>query len=249
MAKSEELTAGLIASSDLAARTGHPGKDIRPCIAQLIETVINKGEFPNRSESALVIATEFNRIGLDYEEANRQIEIWNSGNNPPLKISELRKAVSNGYLKSYNYGCRNPILSAFCAEESLCPFITQVKGKGKILNDLDFISFKWPKSLSNRQVLIYAVALPYLEKKRKIGRGGLICANHKQIAETCGVSPGRIGRDLMVLHLAGLIEYNVGTPRKWEGMASEIRRVFPIPRPGRDTIKKLKEFKDDEASN
>ena len=230
---------GLAAASRLSEETGHPGNDIRPCIASLLETPLCKGDFPNRNESAVVIASEFKRIGINYDTACKRLEYWNHDNSPPLKPSELSKAIGNAYLKGYNYSCHHYVLSAFCVDPDLCPFQTQVKSKKQKYNDFAFIDYGWPRLLSNRQVLIYKVALPHLEKTRQIGRGGKICANHKQIAEACGISRERVGKDLNILHKVGLIEYKVGSRQKWKGIASEIARLFPIPRPTRKTIEFL----------
>ncbi len=240
---------GLEASSNLAGCIGHPGKDIRPCIACLLETPLTKGEPPNRNVAALIIATEFLRIGLDNDAAQARLEDWNNYNSPPLRFNELIKALTNGYSGKYLYGCGNIVLQGFCSGRDVCQFNIHVRtGKPKH-NDLVFVDYGWPRYLSNRQTLIYSVALPFLEKKRCVGRGGLICANHKQIAQTCGISPGRVGTDLKILGEVGLIDYNVGRPRKWEGIASEIRRVFPIPHPSRESIKIMKGFKNVYPSN
>lgn len=230
---------GLEASSDLAAETGHPGKDIRPCIATLMETPLSKGEFPNRNEAALVIASELKRIGVDYDSATGRVESWNRFNNPSLRPSEQTKAVNNAFAKEYNYGCHNAILVAFCVGQDLCPFHNHVLSRKPKYNDLVFVDYGWPTHLTGRQTLIYGVALPHLEKTRRIGRGGLICANHRQIANACGISRERVGKDLKILSELGLIEYNAGIPRKWEGRASEIRRVFPIPRPNHRALRLL----------
>lgn len=243
MTSVENIEKGIAAASNLSRETGHPGKDIRPCIATLIESALVKGDYPNRSEAAVVIATEFRRIGLHYEEALKRLTNWNQFHNPPLRPSELRKAASNGYTKDYNYSCRHNVLSAYCVDESTCPFCTKVVGKKGRNNDMAFIDYGWQNHLTKRQVLLYLVALPYLEKTRRIGKGGLICANYRQIADAAGIPQRRLGDDLRTLAAVGLIEFQAGEPRKWEGIASEIRRVFPIPRPTRESLRIIKKGK------
>jgi len=244
MSGADRLIDGLSKSSKASEETGHPAKDIRPCIMTLKDTSLTKGNFPNRNESAVIIASEYKRIGKGYDYTQRELEKWNENNNPPLKPNELRNTVRSAFAHDYNYSCKNPILLDFCINKDSCPYWIHVISKRPFRKE-EFIKNGWQQYLSNRQVLIYAVALPNLEKKRRIGRGGLICANHKQIAETCGISPGRVGKDLRILSAVGLIEYNVGIPRKWEGIASEIKRVFPVPRPTRELTQKLKRFKND----
>jgi len=234
-----DVIKGLEASSRLSDETGHPGKDIRPCIATLMETPLSKGDFPSRNESAVVIASELYRIDIDYDSACARLELWNQHNSPPLKSTDLQRAFDNGYSGRYKYSCKNHILSAFCIEE-MCPFANHVLSKNKKVRNHVFLDYGWQQYLSNVQVLIYMLALPYLEVKRNVGPGGLICANHIQIAKSCGASPRRIGENLQTLALVGLISYKVGQPAKWRGIASEIKRVIPIPRPTHQTIKLLK---------
>lgn len=235
-AMTDRIAAGLEASSHLAGEIGHPGPDIRPCIAILIETSLKKGEFPNRNVSALIIACEYRRIGIDYDTACHRVARWNEDNKPPLRPNDLTRAVNNAFAKDYNYTCNNAILGGLCIGTDVCPFRTRVIGGKAKYNNFAFIDYGWPDYLTNRQVLIYHVALPYLERKRRIGQGGLICANHSQIAKACGIRREQIGKDLRCLAVAGLIEYQAGTARKWEGIASEVKRVFPIPRPTKRLI-------------
>ena len=233
---------GLAASSNLSSESGHPGKDIKPCIAAIIETQLVKGDFPNRNQAAVIISSELQRIGLDYDSVCERLKYWNLGNTPPLKPNELQKATDNGYSGKYNYGCKHPVLESFCAGD-MCQFVKHVLSKRRKVSNYVFLDYGWQRYLSNRQVLIYQSAIPYLEIKRRVGPGGLVCANHKQIAEACGISPKRIGHDLRVLAAAGLIEYTPGQPKKWLGLASEIRRVIPIPRPTSDIIQRIKNGK------
>lgn len=227
----DRIVAGLEASTRISFKTGHPGADIRPCIATLVESSLDKGDFPNRNVGALIIACEFRRLGFKYDDTFHRVECWNRENNPPLRPKELLKAVDNAFAREYNYGCSNAVFVRFCLGQDVCPFRNTVLGKKAKYNELAFVDYGWPKLLTSRQVLIYAVALPYLERTRRVGRGGLICANHMQIAETCGIRRERLGKDLRVLAEVGLIDYEVGRRYKWEGIASRIRRIFPIPYP------------------
>ena len=229
----------IAAASRMSAETGHPGNGIRPCVADLIETPLAKGGSPNRNVAALIIASELRRIGLDYDSVLARCDSWNRFNDPPLKPRELKKAVDNAFAKDYYYGCGNPNLRQFCVEGD-CPFQNRVVSNRKRTNNQVFVSYGWPRHLSNRQNIIYFQALPFLERKRRVGPGGIVYASHRQVAETCGISRKDLGRDLEALARAGLIEYKAGQPFSWRGMASEIRRVIPIPRPTRDRLQRLK---------
>ncbi len=244
----DQIASGLEASSNLSGSTGHPGPDIRPCIARLIETSLTRGDFPDRNRAAVVIASELKRIGENFGASNRRLEQWNSKNKPPLREREVERVLDNSFSHEYNYGCRNPILLEFCIGEDCCPFASRVRSKPNRLNDLKFIDYGWPRVLTSRQVLLYSVALPYLEKTRQVGLGGLIYANHQQLADACGITRRRLGDDLRALGLLGLIDYEPGISRKWEGKASEIRRIFPIPRLTHKHTELLSQSKSGETS-
>ncbi len=230
---------GLIASGEVSKAVTHPAQDIRPCIAQLMEMALKKGDFPNRNEAALIIATEMDRIGKNYDEGYLRVEQWNKYHQPPLRLNELRKAVNNGYLGKYNYSCGHAVLKSLCIGEE-CPWINRVRSKQKDVNDMAFFDYHWSHYLTSRQVLLYSGILPHFERKRRVGKGGLIFVSHRELAEALGKDRSRIGQDLVALAAVGLIEYTPGTPRVWENKASEIRRCFPVPAPTHSRREALK---------
>lgn len=240
---SDNLIQGLETSSELSKSTGHPGPGIKPCIATLIESPLTKGGFPQRNEAGLVIASELKRIGQNYDQVLSRLQYWNQHNNPPLRYSELQHITNCAFRKDYKYSCLNPILSAFCIGEDVCPFVNGVRSEKPKYNDLVFLDRGWQCFLTTTQSAIYWIGLKYLEVCRHIGKGGRIFANHTQIAKASGVSLSSIRRNLKILQKVGLIEYKPGTPRKWEGCASEIRRIFPVPYPTIDRIRLLKHSK------
>jgi len=64
----------------------------------------------------------------------------------------------------------------------------------------------------------------------------LIYESHFEIAKYAGISRKYVKGGLEELVKYGLITYKVGTARKWEGKASEIRRNFPIVKPPKKEI-------------
>jgi len=236
----DRIIAGLEASSNLSAATGHPGQGIRPCLAQLLETKVYKGDMPDRNSSAVALASELHRIGQSAQQVKSRLILWNEKNEPPLNPNNLERAIQSGCSDKYRYGCNHLILKAFCLGEDTCPFFQYVRSPHKKTRNHVFLDYGWQHLLTNRQVLIYFAAIPYLEVKRQVGPGGVVCANHKQIAGVCGVSEKRMGIDLGVLREVGLIDYKPGSPQKWRGIASTIRRVMPIPRPSTDVSRRLR---------
>ncbi len=77
--------------------------------------------------------------------------------------------------------------------------------------------------------MVYVAGIIELERKRLVRPGGLVVASLRQIAETSGVSLRRVKELLERMAEHGIILVKYGEPRKWEGKATEIRRVIPIP--------------------
>jgi len=44
---------GFSAASRLSEQTGHPGNDIKPCIATMLETTFERGSHPDRNSVAV----------------------------------------------------------------------------------------------------------------------------------------------------------------------------------------------------
>ncbi len=239
MKTSDKIVGGLGASSELSKKLHHPGPDIRPCVAQMLESSYTKGDYPNRNAAAHIIACELRRIGCSHDEVLQRIIAWNDGNTAPLSISEYSKAVRSAFAKDYNYSCYHHFLEPTCIGPDACPFSSRVKSNQKYYNNRKFIRYRWPELLPNVAILIYYIALIELERIRQVGAGGMIYASYREIAKLCGVNPGSIMRNLAILQSHGLIELKIGTPRKWERSATEIRRVIPIPRPSQNLLRKL----------
>jgi len=226
-----DIESGLIASSDLSRELRHPGNDIRPCIAQMLENSYSKGDYPDRNTVALIIASELRRIGSSMEEVEWRVARWNENNNPPLRYSEYIKAVNNAFGKEYNYSCEGGKLDSTCIGKEMCPFYRGALGKRKSYNNRPFISYQWPRLLNNAAKDIYIIALVELERRRQVGPGGLIFTAQREIADIAGISRRSVKPGLEELVHKELIDYKPGKPRLWEGKASEIRRIIPIPKP------------------
>ena len=209
---------------------------LRPCIGRIMDTPLYKGSFPNRNEAALMIACELYRCGKDDAKALEIVKVWNSRNIDPLLESEMKKAVRNAFTGKYNYSCKSTNMKEFCIGDS-CPFASFQRGKhGKYFTNQDFVRYGWPRLLSNSAVLVYYVALPVLEKLMGLRPGGLITASQSRIARFAGITRKSARSGLQELARRGLITYKPGIPRRWEGKASEIRRVIPIPKQPKELL-------------
>jgi len=247
MSNADKIIDGLSASSDLSKELMHPGQDIKPCIAQMLENSYSKGDFPNRNAVAHIIASELRRIGCSQEEVISRLARWNEGNIAPLRYSEYTKAVRSAFAKDYSYGCFNPKLDPTCIGRDVCPFYKGVLSKSKYYNNRIFFRYRWPEILPGVANSIYFMALVELERVKRVGPGGKICASYRQIAKFSGTNRTSIKKNLEILQTHGLIELKIGTPRKWERKATEIKRIIPIPKPSLELLRRIKDENPDTA--
>jgi len=217
---------------------------IRLCVAKMMDSVFTQGGFPSRNEAMFIILNELKNCGVTEKMASRFIQGWNRKNDPPLKDSEVVRTTKKVFnnRKEYHYSCANPKLNTFCGGK---PCNDQKSYSGKKFDVFEFIEKDWQRFLSDLAKLIYFIALPALEKRQNVGVGGKVVASHRQIAKIVGKEAKYIGYALLELSIHRLIEYAPGKANKIERVASEIKRVFPIPipprRPKRWKQKELKE--------
>jgi len=239
MSNADKIIDGLIASSDLSKKLMHPGPDIKPCIAQMLENSYAKGDVPDRNTVALIISSELRRLGCTEDEILRRIAIWNERNADPLKISEYTKAVRSAFRKDYDYSCYHIYLEPTCIGYNDCPYPERVLSKKKYYNNRLFFRYRWPEILPGVANSIYFMALVELERIRQVGAGGLIFASYRDISKLSGANRTSIKKNLEILKTHGLIKLKIGTPRKWERKATEIKRIIPIPKPSLELLRRL----------
>jgi len=231
---------GLEAASNLAKTLQVDGNTIKPCVALIYESSIQKGDFVDRSRAANILASELKTLGKDEEYTFNLLSRWNDKNEPPIRLSELNSTVRTAYSHEYNYSCKSEFLKAFCIDPTMCPYHRkQMVMDEKYTDNRLYFKYRWPKVLKNAENLVYFLALIEFERKQGVGAGGIIRANHRTIAEKAGIEAKYVGKVLIRLEEVGLISYIPGTPRKWEGKASEVRRIIPIPKPSKELLSKL----------
>lgn len=231
---------GLMASSDLAGELNHPGPDIKPCIALMLENSYCRGDSPNRNTAALIIACELNRIGLEQASIEYRLRLWNERNDPPLKRSELLKAIRNAITGKYDYGCNNTYLEPTCMGKDVCPHYKGVKSNRRTYNNRTFIKYHWPQYLSNVAIITYYLTLVELERRKQVGPSGKIFTSYREINEISGLSHQSIKKALLELEHFGLIKLKIGYSQVWLHRGTEIQRIIPIPKPSKEITQKLK---------
>lgn len=200
---------------------------IRPCVAELIDTGAEKGA---RSDTAFAIASELARLGIDdTSRVTRFLGDWNAKLSLPLTFPEVRANARSAIQKGYSFGCTHALLRQHCVGKGDCPHVRQYNKKGGKFQLLQFTKSGWQRVLNRGAILLYVVGLTELERVRMVPAGGKVVASVRQIAHASGLSRRRLNEPLGTLQAHGLIEWTKGIPRKWEGRATEITRVVPMP--------------------
>ena len=235
----EKTNQVLVAANEATKSLNLSPNEIKPCVAMMMQIGFEKGGFPDRSRAANIIASELLRIGKDEDEIEFLITMWNEKNNHPLSNSKLKSTLNTAIRKEetggYRYSCNSEYLKPFCIEDFCSYRNAKTQGRSKYTNNRLYYTYGWQFILSNVEKLIY-FALIELERRKGVYAGGLIISNYRNIACITGTSLKYIGKGLRGLKEKGLIEYEAGVPRKWEGKASKIRRIIPIPKPNKKQL-------------
>ena len=229
---------GLLAQGEVSRDLHINPKALRPCIAKMIKTGFEKGKIPDRSSISSILASEFVKIGFDTQRIEHELLKWNILNTPPLKQSAIHSTIKTAIRNNYNYSCRHDFVREFCIGHDICAYATGFYRANKI-NFRLFFTYHWQLILRNTALLVYWVALPELEKRKGLKPGSVIYENQVEIARFAGISKKYVRSALEELTAYGLTEYKPGTPRKWEGKATEVRRLFPIPKPPKEAVLKV----------
>ncbi len=202
-----------------------------------------RGEVPDRHIAAVAVASELVRLELAESDIKHLLEKWNSKNDASIGSREIDRDIRNAVAHQYSFSCNHPVTKSFCVGHEHCSYLTTAGTSESVPRFRDFIRYRWPTFLTATQTNIYWMTLHELEIIRKVGPGGRLYATHRQIADLSGCWERYIGDHLTALAIVGLISYVPGSTRKWEGLASEIRRISPVPVPNTELKMRLKELK------
>lgn len=197
--------------------------DMKPCICQLMKD----REQSKSGTNAFIIACELHRVGKTKEKAESVL----------LKIgvnhSKARDAVRSASTGRYSYGCPTFELEGLCLHENRteCWWYERIPKKGqKQYKERDFWRFGWPTKLNSASVVVY-LALREVEHRRQYEAGSPLYVPRKELAELAGVSAPWTIESLKKLRESGLIKFQKGKQHLWYGIASEVQRIIPIPKP------------------
>jgi len=212
--------------------------DIKPCIAALLD-----GHNPAAkiALNPFIIACELHRVGKNEEQIKSLLTKAN------VKPSKLRSAVKSALTGRYGYACPGLEEKGLCLFESRfdCWWFDKIPRESqKEWREQDFWRYGWPDKLGAAKSMLY-LALRQVEKLKGYQAGSRLYVSWDKLQEISGVSrdviAGRkatkkkkfIKPGLEVLKELGLITYKPGQKRAKgrKGLASEICRVIPIPKP------------------
>jgi hypothetical protein len=220
---------GLMAQTQIAGELGINSKAMRPCVAAIAS---HREGLYDMSYACSILTVELLHLGISEEKVFHTLRAWNRKNIKPMKEAALRSTFRTAvrYQHKYYYSCANPYLEEFCVGTELCSY----SRSGSTASRCDtrvFFTYQWQRILNPVARQIYLIALPEIERRRGFRPGSLLYVSQREIALYCGVMTKYVGKGLVKLKDHGLITYEPGKRHKWEGKASEVRRIFPIPRP------------------
>ncbi len=200
----------------------------KPCILKLLNNreVVETEE---RWKVPAIIACELKRAGCGQNQVIRRLELWGNAS-----FSEINSAVRVAFEKSYEFGCPKLETLGICLYSSRhdCPWYARIPKKGQYrYRERDFYHFGWPRHLKPSEQCIY-FALRELERKRQMSAGSRLFASERELAKIAGVVRKTVRCGLRELKNKGLVKFRKGYAHKQYGIAGEIQRVIPIPKPG-----------------
>jgi len=200
--------------------------DIKPCITALLN---EDNPTAKIALNPFIIACELHRIGKD----EKQIESLLTKAN--VKPSKVRSAVKSALTGKYGYACPGLEEKGLCLFESRfdCWWFDKIPRQSqKEWRERDFWRYNWPVKLGIAKSILY-LALKEIEKIRDYNAGSRLYVSWDELQRVSGVNRHTIKPGLQGLETVGLIRYKAGQKRAKgsKGLASEISRVIPIPKP------------------
>lgn len=198
---------------------------IKPCLGILIDDTERIKEGIN----AFICATELYRVGRTKEQIERILDSHN------IEPSKLRSAIKSGVSGKYSYGCPRLEELGLCQfrNRSECWWYQRIPKKNWTnFRERDFWRFHWPKKMKSTKAMLY-LSVREIEKKRRIRAGSWVFIAYEELSRVSGVNPSSIKKSLEGLQKEGLIEFRVGKKRTRGAkvLATQIKRIVPIPRP------------------
>jgi len=203
--------------------------DVKPCLLNLLSNEAPLQTLENWKVPS-IIACELKRVGQTRTQIGKALQRWEKA-----RPSEISSALRVAFEKDYEYGCPTLEGLGICLYKTRydCPWFAQIPRKSAATyRERDFYRYSWPKKLKCSEQCIY-FALREIEKKRGMPSGTQLFVSEREMADTSGLCRKTVRTGLKALKQKGLIEFKSGWKHKHYGIAGEVRRIIPIPKPKR----------------
>lgn len=221
------------------SKYGFSGDNFKPCVCTLLDQSFPQGFGFSRNPVGYIIATELRKTGKPADTGFKILSLWNQKNKPPMSEREVKGIIKSAWSTNKTYGCNYPTLLNFCAGKDLCPYYKRFTSKNRPKTSIsEFFKRGWPLVLTPSQMCLY-LALPEAEKIQGTFPGRRLYATFELLHRISGLSKGHIADFLLELSHWGLIKVKIGSPYRWQHIATEIQRLLPIPYPISDRQSKV----------
>ena len=204
-------------------------QDIKHCVALMF--VIPSAH--SRRNTLLILASELRRLGLNKTEIRKRVNPWNEKLlDSYISESEINRTIGSAFKKDYGFGCdKNKIIKSFCKhlDRAQCIFY-QNRNVYKRPRKEMYKSLGYHKILSHTASAIYLIGLVDMEKKRNMFPGSRLFTSYRELAEESCIAISSVSKGLKELQNSKLIFYKPGQRGSLSRSASEIRRIFPVPK-------------------
>lgn len=208
------------------AKTRLPA-EIKPCLMNMLN-----GSSPGlirQVTNAFIVACELSRVGKTEEKIK---QILTKQNINPSKIRGILKSTNK---EIYQYGCPKLEELGLCIFDHRfdCWWFEKIPRESqKLWRERDFWRYEYPAKLGTAKSMIY-LAIKEIETKRGYQAGSRLYISWDEIQRVSRAGRNTIKPGLETLEKAGLIRYKPGQRRAKgsRGLATEISRVIPIPKP------------------
>lgn len=234
----------------VAEEYGIPTRELKPCIAQLLDGNLGGAA---RHDAAFVIAVEMRDVLGDYERVRAVLERFATKVGPGFGAARIRYALESGYATKPTGGWKYSrpglrggapgrryasVLGETCETvgcPQYCPPLASLyQGSREHTYDM-FVRLGWRRALNRAghpsAAPVYAAIV---ERERQIGAadGSKIHVTFGQLAEIASVAKSTVGRSLDELAKHRLIHFERGSgsgPSARDRKASLVQRVIPLP--------------------
>jgi len=200
---------------------------VKPCLLKLLGSKESLGA-EEKWRIPSIIACELRRVGNTSKQVQRKLQRWGQA-----RPHHVQSAVQYAFRKQHEYGCPRLENMGICLYESRydCPWYMQIPRKGhSSYRERDFYNYDWARALKCSEQCIY-FAIRELERRRGWPSGSCLFVCDDEMGRVAGVCPKTARTGLAELSRKGLIRFKKGEQHRHRGIAGEICRIIPIPKP------------------